>query len=283
FENVTPQVEFRISIVGPIASLLLAAAFGLAAIYMPPGIVHSTLQILFILNLLLGVFNILPWFPLDGGRALRSYLQERMDPFKATRAAVTISNSITVLFVVGTVVYAVLAPGYTVAYRQFIVLWDVIIALFIYSGAKEELRSAYIRDRITGLKASDAMSKTYFMAKSDTTIEELYRITMSSHPHIVVYREGTTFKALSEASIDQMYKRGTPGHVIGEFGVEIPQAEYGLELYKAIERMRTYNVGVAAVIKKGKMAGVLLAPHIESIIALHISKLKGRKNDKKLK
>ncbi|HUY69973.1 MAG TPA: site-2 protease family protein [Candidatus Baltobacteraceae bacterium] len=280
FENVTPEVEFRISIVGPIASLVLAGVFGLAAIFTPGGFIHYTLQILFILNLLLGVFNILPWFPLDGGRALRSYLQERTSPFRATTNAVRISNIITGIFIAGTIFYAVLIHGYTLAYREFIILWDVIIALFIYTSAKQELRAAYIRENIKGLKVSDVISRTYTMASRDTTIAKLYKMVLKANAHIIIYREGSAMKALSEASIDQIYKRGRPSHVIGKFGVEIPKVEYGMDLYKAIERMRNYNVGVAAVLRGGKIVGVLLAPHIESVIALHISGRKARQTNK---
>ncbi|MDE1810548.1 MAG: site-2 protease family protein [Candidatus Micrarchaeota archaeon] len=276
FENVTPEVEFRISIVGPIASLLLAAAFGLAAIYMPPGLIHYTLQILFVLNLLLGIFNILPWFPLDGGRALRSYLQEKRNPYQATKAAVMVSNAITGLFIVGTIVYAFVLTGYSLAYKEFIILWDIVIALFIYSGAKEELRSAYIRENISELKVYSAISSGYAMAKPETTIEKLYGIVMKSHPDAVIYREGIAMKAISEGSIAQIYKRGKPSHRISEFGVEIPTVEYGTNLYKAIEKMRTYNVGAAAVSRNGRIVGVLLAQHVESIVALHMSRMKRR-------
>lgn len=139
FEKVKPETEFRISIVGPISSLLLAAVFGILAVYSPAGIVRYTVQTLFELNVFLGVFNILPWLPLDGGRALRAYLQEKRSYFEATRIAVLASNAITALFIVGTFVYVLLIPG-TFFYKEFIVLWDVVLGLFVYSGAKADCR-----------------------------------------------------------------------------------------------------------------------------------------------
>ena len=64
------------------------------------------MQTLFVLNVFLGVFNLLPWLPLDGGRALRSYLQKTHDFLDSTKIAVKVGNAMTFAFIAGTVVYA---------------------------------------------------------------------------------------------------------------------------------------------------------------------------------
>lgn len=185
--NLKPEIEFKISIVGPIASLLLAMLFGIANIYAPAGIIRTTLQTLFILNVFLGVFNLLPWLPLDGGRALRSYLQRTRSYLAATKVAFNASNVVTVLFVAGTIVYAAISPNFSITYKEILVLFDVVIAFIIYSGAQSELQAAVIKDSISDLRVKDATTKNYIITKSDTRISELYKKILKSNAHIVLF------------------------------------------------------------------------------------------------
>ena len=276
FENVSPDVEFRISIVGPIASLLISALIGIATIFTPAGIVKGTMQTLFLLNLFLGAFNLLPWLPLDGGRALRSYLQKKRSFLDATKLAVKSSNAITALFIAGTVVYAIMVPGFTTAYRELIVLFDVIVAFFIYSGAQSELQSAFIKENISSLRVKDAISKNYVVLKAATRVSDLYDTLLRNRTHIVLFMKGGNVQIMSSSSLKRLMKR-TDLDKVEDFGINVPTVEYGASLYSAIERMRMGESNVAVAMKAGKIAGVLLMQHIESIVALHISEMKRKK------
>ncbi len=276
FDKVNPELEFRISIVGPVASLLLAAVFGVLNIFTPAGMVNSTIQILFILNIFLGVFNLLPWLPLDGGRALRSYLQKTLTFLDATKLAVKSSNAVTVLFVVGTIVYAIFAHGYSTLYREFIILWDVAIAFFIYSGAQAELNAAIVKERISGLKVKDAITKDYILVDSTTNVQDLYKIIMQKKTHIVLFKKDNAVQILSNSLLNKLMKNPPSSVEIGNFGVTIPSIQYTSSLYSAIDKMRTEDTGIAAVIMADKVVGILLMQHIESIVALHISQKKSK-------
>lgn len=266
-----PGTEFRISVVGPIASLLLAMLFGIANIYAPAGVVRTTLQTLFILNVFLGVFNLLPWLPLDGGRALRSYLQRKRSYLDATRFAVRSSNVITVLFVVGTIAYAAISPNFSFAYREFIVLFDVVIAFIIYSGARSELQTAIIKENIADLRARDAMTSNYTMLKSDMKIRELYKELLKSNARAVLFSKEGKVKMLSNVLLQKAPKDKLVNLTIADLGVEIPTVADNLPLCDAIDRMKLEEIGVAAVTRRGRVCGILLMPHIESIVALHMS------------
>lgn len=274
FEKVSPETEFRISIVGPISSLLLAAIFGIANIFAPAGTLGSTLQILFLLNLFLGVFNLLPWLPLDGGRALRSYLQKKRSQFEATKLAVKSSNIITVLFIVGTVIFALFAKGYTTNYREFLVLIDLVVALFIYSGAQAEMQAAYVKEGISGLKVADATTTKNYLLITGTSTRKLYDKLLNSKTSIVLFKSGNQIRILSSAALQKSLKRQPEAASINQISVPIPIVPCNMGLYSAIDRMRSDESNVAAVTKGGKIYGVLLAQHIESIIALHMSKKK---------
>jgi Zn-dependent protease len=270
FEKVSPEVEFRISVVGPIASLLLAVVFGIINIFTPAGIVGSTLQILFILNIFLGVFNLLPWLPLDGGRALRSYLQKTRSYLDATKIAVKSSNIVTVLFVAGTVVYAFFLHGYSTFYREFIILWDVAIAFIIYGGAQQELQNAFMKENIADLKVEDAMTDNYAVVKSTASPADLYQTIIKSKTNIILIKKDDEVHMLSNSSLNRNLKN-KDATKIGDFGVPIPSVPYNLKLSSAIDRMRSSASGIAAVTKGNSIVGVLLSQHMDSIIALHIS------------
>jgi Zn-dependent protease len=274
FDKVKPELEFRISIVGPIASLLLAMLFAIATIFTPAGMVKSTLQILFLMNIFLGVFNLLPWLPLDGGRALRSYLQKKRSFLESTKLAVKISNIVTVIFIVGTIIYAIYAAGYSTTYREFIVLFDIVIAFFIFSGARAEMQSAIIKDGVSDLKVKDAMSNNYIVLEEKTKVEELYDIMVKTKMNIILFQKNGKVYMVSNPSLQKLLKKNQTEGNIGAIGAEIPTIKYGTKLYSAIENMRASESGIVAVLRGKKIVGILLISHIEAIIALHMSKKK---------
>jgi Zn-dependent protease/predicted transcriptional regulator len=117
--------EFLVAIAGPLVSVLLSAGlFGMRAISDVPEVSFFGYW-LGSVNIVLAIFNLLPAFPLDGGRALRSLLSSRMGPLKATRIAVRFGTSFAVLF------------GLIGLWQFNIIL--MLIALFLYSAAKSEL------------------------------------------------------------------------------------------------------------------------------------------------
>ncbi|MGC8687078.1 MAG: site-2 protease family protein [Candidatus Micrarchaeia archaeon] len=281
FEKVSPRLEFHISIVGPIVSLLLGAIFGIAAAYAPAGMIRYTLQLLFILNILLGIFNLLPWLPLDGGRALRSYLQEKRDFYSATKSSVRVSNAITGIFIIGTLIYAVLLNG-SFFYKEFIVLWDVVIALFIYNGAQEEMINAYIKTHVTKLHAYNAMSKNYIMVDYRTTLDKLYELMIKHHTHIALYELGGKTYAVTGMPRQVVIKGRLVADTVSKLGVEIPQISYYEKLYNAIERMQIEESAVMAVKKGSRVVGILTMQHAEALINLYLNKNRVMKAENKM-
>ncbi|WP_019176719.1 site-2 protease family protein [Methanomassiliicoccus luminyensis] len=95
-------------------------------------------------NLLLGAFNIIPAFPMDGGRVLRSVLAKRVGFMRATRIAVNVGKVIAVVMAL---------VGFL-----FLNLWLVIIAFFIYMGAGEEGRGTEISHAMEGVSVREIMT-----------------------------------------------------------------------------------------------------------------------------
>ncbi len=268
-KGVPPKAEFRIAIAGPIMSIFLGLIFGMAVIYYPPGLVHELLQFLFLINILLGVFNILPAFPLDGGRVLRSYLQERRSQLAATKLAYKVSNMFLWLFIIGTIIYAALIPNYTFLQREFLVFWDIIIVIFLYDGAKAELWSAYVREYASGLKVKDAVITNYIAVGANARISKIYQMVIEKHTNLILVRDGKKVRVVTGLS----GSRALPKHSgLRQISREIPIVDQNRKLSEAISLMGAENFGLAAVTAHGRLVGILLAQHAESIISLRMSR-----------
>jgi Zn-dependent protease len=280
-DEVPPRLEFMIAIAGPVSSFLLAFIFGIAVIFIPAGTIELFVQLLFILNLLLAVFNILPWFPLDGGRVLRSWLEKKRDFLSATKLTVNISNAIIVLFVIGTIAFVAVENGYSLLYKEFIVLWDVFIAVFLYGGAKAELQGAYVKEYTKDIKVGAAVSRNYTMLKGRPDLYGIYKAVMKSHTHIVLFRENGKIYIVSRLPRNML--AGAPLNNIDVGKISMPLSEFDTneQIYSAYSKMQSDGAGVAAVMKRGKFIGIVQMQHMESVISLHIAHTRG--NSKNVK
>lgn len=121
-----PRKEFEITLAGPLVNFLLAALFGLGQLVWPNPFLGALIQI----NLGLGLFNLLPGFPMDGGRLLRAFLARKRPYLDATRIAVEVGRLVAILLGVA---------GFLLGHPML-----VFIAIFIYFAAKAELLSAQL-------------------------------------------------------------------------------------------------------------------------------------------
>jgi Zn-dependent protease/predicted transcriptional regulator len=145
--------EFNIAIAGPLASGFLAGLFfGLVQVFPSNQTVNAVSTWLWTTNLLLAIFNLLPGFPLDGGRIFRAIIWGATKNFsKATRVAGASGRLIA---------YAMILLGGFAVFKGFIAqgLWSVFIGFFLLNAAQESVAQAAIRETLSGLRAADVMS-----------------------------------------------------------------------------------------------------------------------------
>ena len=154
-EAKTPKAAFRIAFAGPATSLVLSAVFAGLAIALSTvravPIAVSVAWWLAAINLLLGLFNLLPGAPLDGGRVVRAYLWHRHGD--SVRASVGAAHA-------GEVVAIILI---TLGLAEFLVgslvggVWLAFIGWFIFVAAREEETQVTTRQALAGLRVADAM------------------------------------------------------------------------------------------------------------------------------
>jgi Zn-dependent protease/predicted transcriptional regulator len=162
-----PIQEFNIAIAGPIASLLLGGLFYALTLFFPYGTMVGALALwLAGINVTLAVFNLLPGFPLDGGRVFRAIVWGVTKDFtRATKAAGTSGK----LVAYGMIIFG---AGYAISTREWGALWYAFIGWFLLSAAQESVAQIAVRETLSGLRATDVMSQEVPTVPRDISLED---------------------------------------------------------------------------------------------------------------
>jgi Zn-dependent protease/CBS domain-containing protein len=145
--------------------LLATGALDSAAISTEPNL----LQILFLMNIIMVVFNLVPAFPLDGGRVLRALLATRMEYAQATRLAAGIGQGLA------------LAIGVYAAFSHNFLL--ILIAIFIYMAAESEAAIVQMRSVTAGLPVSSAMMTRFDTLDHRATLNQAIDVLLGTSQH----------------------------------------------------------------------------------------------------
>jgi Zn-dependent protease/CBS domain-containing protein len=170
-----PKKEIKIAIAGPLVSSFLGAIFYLFYYLMrnyTTSVIINTIYFTFgtlaFYNLLLAGFNLIPAFPIDGGRILRGLFAFKMEYKKATKRAAAIGKGVAIAMAI---------------FGMFFNLWLILIAIFVYFGASQEERSLNISLALEGKQAKDIMRKDFESISPDTNIQKL-RETIENKRHL---------------------------------------------------------------------------------------------------
>jgi Zn-dependent protease len=272
--NIDPRVEFNVSIVGPIMSIFLGFIFGVLVIFTPQGIITEVVQLLFEMNILLGVFNLIPAFPLDGGRVFRSYMQRKHDLYDSTMITATVSKYSMLLIIIGTFIYAYMVSS-SVFYMEFVIIFDLLIVFILYGGLRSEVEIVKIRRATKGLTVAKLVTRQFITIKQNTTIDEMYKLMHAKREHIFIMNTPNGI-----ATADLNVKRNQYPNTAGDLAVILPVIDSKSNLFDALSKMESANIDIAVVTKSKKMIGIITMAHIRNVMAMHM--LAEKKNDKKI-
>jgi len=213
-----PAKEWRIAIAGPLMSFALGGAFLLAhfsltaanqVIYDPITVLTFSLGLL---NVVLATFNLLPAFPMDGGRVLRAFLAKRMQFLKATKRAVFVGKTFAVIMaIVG------FMPDPFILYTTGNVRlpfnpWLTLIAVFLYIAATEEESATITFASLEGIRVKQVMRRENTRVREDMPLTELVEKMLAERnaEYAVVSESGDlkgliTFSELKKLSPEQRY------------------------------------------------------------------------------
>src|ERR1700716_2760897 len=180
----SPGAQALITFVGPLTSLVLGALFYLVSAAFGggahPGLLQATLAWLGYINILLGVFNLLPAFPLDGGRLLQSLIWLRTgDRLRATTIAARIGRGVAFLLIAYGL-FTFFASGSLIGG-----VWSVFLGWFLLSAARAEEYGSLIRQALSGISVAEVMTPNPVQAPDDITVED------ALHGYILASRHST--------------------------------------------------------------------------------------------
>ena len=254
----TPLVEFIIAGVGPFSSFILGAAFYGAYILFRDVSVHlGELAItLAFINISLGLFNMLPGFPLDGGRVLRSIIWGVTGNYwRSTFLAARGGQIVGGLMIVGGLAMLLFL-------REFQGLWLAAIGWFLAMAASASLNQFQLRKRLDGYRAEQLMNTNIETVPPRISLEVLATeyVLKSRNEVYFVLQDGyflgmITFRAASRVSRDKWAYTTVEETMmpVGKIPTTTPEAE-ALQAMELIEQQRFPSV---LVMKDGKLLGYL--------------------------
>lgn len=196
-----PCQEFWIAFSGPLLSLVLAGLGFLCYLLVDPATVLGVLiWQLWVANLLVGVFNLLPGLPLDGGRILRAAVWAASGrPLTGTTAAAWGGRILAILVIALPFVYSWLL--WRAAPSIVTVLWTTLLGAFIWRNASVALHTARIRARLPQLVARD-LARTAITVTTDTPLAEALRRRAAADAEaiLVVDSAGTPTSIVDDAA-----------------------------------------------------------------------------------
>lgn len=266
-----PKVEFLVAIAGPLMSFFLALVFAFAArqFELRPGLLSAgaVCAWLSIVNVALGIFNLLPGFPLDGGRILRAAAWKATGSYrKATRIASRAGQGVAI---------AMIAWG---GFRLFNgdlfgAIWLGLLGSLLYQAAGSQYGEILLASTFTRLKVSDLMSTAPMTLTPDLSLQEVVDHFLLRHP----YGGYPVSNGQLEGLLQAQQVRDVPPEERSRVRVsqvmrplKPEQAlERGTSVSEALQRFSMLEVGRLPVVDHGEIVGMLSQSDIVRWLAWH--------------
>ena len=267
-EPQTPLREFCVSAAGPALSLLLAAAgWGLHQV-VRDGWSGALVYQLMVANLIVGIFNLAPGLPLDGGRMLRAVIwQFTKKPAAATIAAAWAGRALAIGLLIIPFRSGGLAGGDMVS-----TVWVAVIAAFMWIGAGQSIRATKFRERIPALQARRLARKAVSVPASTPLAEAIRQADEArARAVVVVDHEDTPIAIVNEAAVMATPPQRRPWIEAGslartiEPSIVLPADISGMALLEAIRK--TPASEYLLVEESGQVYGVLAAKDLDQVFA----------------
>ena len=254
-----PHTEFKIAIVGPLTSFALALGFwGLRQLLVAPqpSLASAVLGYLIWINIAVGIFNLIPGFPLDGGRVLRAFLWHRYKSLsRATRVAADIGK--------GCAFILMLFGGWQIFTGNLIGgLWLIFIGMFLRGMAEGGYQEVAMRQALADVEVQDVMVEDVVSVPPDLSLQRLlpeYFLRYGYHGFPVV-EDG---KVLGTIAVEQVRQRTEDErstttvehamHPLSASTIIAPTAP----LSEALKQMLGEGVGRLVVMQNGTMRGLI--------------------------
>lgn len=258
-----PWREFWIAVAGPavnvVIALLLALALTVGQWWQPmPVVTHlqgNFAERLLMVNLFLVLFNLVPAFPMDGGRVLRSLLALRMGFVRATSVSASLGQGIAFLF------------GFWGLFSNPLL---ILIALFVWVGAGQEASQAQMRSALHGVPVEQAMITDFrWVTPQDSLARAVDLVLSGSQPDFPVLEDGHVVGILTRKDLVAALAKGSPAMPIEEVMRReflVLRPEEALE--EAVTRTRESDLPLTPVVRDDQIVGMLTMENVSEFILI---------------
>lgn len=254
-----PKTEMKVAVVGPVCSFALALAFwGVHAALWggEASLTGAVFRYLAWINVALGVFNLVPGFPLDGGRILRSVLWWKTGSLtRATRWAADVGKGFA---------YALMFLGAIQIFGGGLVggLWFILIGMFLRTVAEGEYQQTVVRRSLEGVRVGDVMAEDVVTVSPELTVAELIDRYFLHYGYkgFPVLEGDRVAGIVALRNVRHLAKAEREQTTVGQLMVEIgdgDRAAPDLSLAEALRQMAIQGTGRLLVMEGDRLVGIL--------------------------
>lgn len=265
-----PADEFKMAVAGPLSSFVLGGAFyviylisqalGLGVLVSAPAFYLA------LINVILGVFNLVPGFPLDGGRVFRSIVWSLVhDLRRATRAASVVGQAFAFILIFGGLVFIFLAGNLVTG------VWFIFIGWFLHQAAVASYEQVVVRGTLQGVRVGDFMTRDVKTVDASLTLTDLVNENFMRYKHgrFPVIDDGRLLGVVSlhevrdvprekwsTTAVREVTPPLSPGHTVSP----ADSAE------EAMARMADKGIGHLVVMEDGHLIGIVTKSDLMAVI-----------------
>ncbi len=274
--------DILIAVTGPVVNAVLAgiaiAAISMAApdigIWKPPYIHSGNLPRSVVwINIFLAGFNLLPAYPMDGGRVIRAIFSRSMDPIRATRRAVSIGQTLaTVLMVAGMVQYF---QGGNLSGA-----WLAVVGFFLLIAGQLEERSAVFQSVLETVHLEDIMLTDFAtLSPADTLEDALEKAVHSLQDDFPVIRGTDMVGVISRQKILNALRSEGNGYVQSVMNRIFDVAQKRESLASAFRKLSSRNLSIIPIVEDQRLVGIVTLQNLMHSMALLAESRKLRRGE----
>lgn len=258
-----PRQELWVALAGPAVNLAIAGVgYAVLAVTAAQPISWSldhpdasAFERFVSVNLVIAVFNLLPAFPMDGGRALRALLAERMDYVRATEVAASLGQAVALLF------------GFVGLFANPLL---VFIALFVWMGASGEASSVALRNALAGIPVERAMVTDFHTLEVSQPLRVAADLLLSgTQQDFPVLAEGRLVGVLARDRLMAALAAGGLDASVGSATTtEIETADAREMLEPAFVRLQGCRCPLVPVLRNGALVGILTLENVGEFVMI---------------
>jgi len=262
-EQSNPARDIRIAVAGPLINLVIAGIAAVAILALAPQVklwhqpfvfAGNLPRSLVWSNIFLGLFNLLPAYPMDGGRILRALFAERMDYVMATRRAVLIGQGMAMVMILAGLAWNV---------------WLVLIGFFLFLGAQMEDRSVLFHSLLDAVSMEDVMLTGFSVLSPGDTLEDALRKAVHTlQDDFPVVRGSEMVGVINKQRIIEALRREGNGYVQSAMMRSFEIAQRTDSVGQGFRKLGAPGLTMIPVVDDLRLVGIVTLQNLTHSVAL---------------